>query len=247
MERFPFAGHFRSVLITTSGLATAAPSWPATQTLGDSRRQTRDSGWGPGIRRWRDMGPPSRAGPGRVATQAPCGAPQRSVNSSTLFPLSLPSAQRASAPLPSLPSPSLLDCLAPHSFPGEVCLPRSLPRLNLTAWSRWPYLLTEFPFTLQFHSEIKGCTIFLRFLDTLYFSVSETATTTTVTKLVNCATTSVIITHEVKSLEISYSVWRGFLFCFCFCLSSIQVLLYYMLFCFPVSSNNYLASIYNQI
>lgn len=108
LERFPFAGHFRSVLITTNGLATAAPSWPATQTPGDSRCQTQDSGWGPGTRRRRDMGPPSRAGPGRVATRAPCGYSLRSVNSSTLFPLSLGPALLRSPPSPSLPlSPGL--------------------------------------------------------------------------------------------------------------------------------------------
>lgn len=133
-EGFPFAGHFRSVLITTSGLATATPAWPAAQTPGDSRRPARDARWGPGTRRGRDMGPPpSRAGAARRARAGMRRRPgSRARLTSALrlllysfptFPPSFPSAGRSAAPLPSPPSPALPDCLAPHSFPQRAFPP----------------------------------------------------------------------------------------------------------------------------
>lgn len=129
-EGFPFAGHFRSVLITTSGLATATPAWPAAQTPGDSRRPARDARWGLGTRRGRDMGPPpSRAGgcsacAGRDAPPAPepCKVNLCAPSTSLLlshFPSLLPlrSALRRSPPFPSLPcSPGLSS--APLLPPG---------------------------------------------------------------------------------------------------------------------------------
>lgn len=123
MERFPLAGHFRSFLITTSWLATATPAWPAAQTPGDSGRQTRDSRWGPGTSRGRDMGPPpSRAAAGmRLHCARRARAPLRSVHSSTLFPLSLSSLPRLGAP--PLPSPPVLPSPLSPGRSGAPLLP----------------------------------------------------------------------------------------------------------------------------
>lgn len=121
LERFPRAGHFRSVFITPGGLATATRSWPAVRppATGDARRRAPAAVAGPAAgRTWvcrlalgRDALPPERL-------RLFC-APSTPVLPH--FPSSRPALLA-----PSLPPAPLRDCLAPHSFPAS-CLPPARP------------------------------------------------------------------------------------------------------------------------
>lgn len=143
MERFPLAGHFRSVLITTSG---ACHRHSRVARSSDSQRLgSPDAGLTLGSR---DQ-PRARHGTSAFPRSGRDASPLRALRKGTsalrpllysvpTFPILPPlgSALLSSRPLPSFPPPSLRDGLAPHSFPQRA-FSSSLPPLNLTAWFGW--------------------------------------------------------------------------------------------------------------
>ncbi|XP_053070222.1 uncharacterized protein LOC113600919 isoform X3 [Acinonyx jubatus] len=224
-EGLPFAGHFRSVLITTSERARHRHSRVARNS--DSRRpETPGAGLPLGSRdpprarhgsaavpRWgllRARGPrcAARPEPSKVNLCAP-STPLLLSHFPSLPPLG--SALRRSPPSPSLllsPGLSSAPLLPPASFSSPPSSPPSPEPDGLAPYSRSSHPL--FSFTRR-----SGAVPYPYFLTVSIFSVSEATTiTTTVTQILNYATAGAIITHqsfpELKSLDVSYSVWLTF-------------------------------------